>query len=65
VLTEALAIKKIKLLDVVLENKAAGDSHGGGKDDGGFDTDVAIMTGELRQLVPDLVLALGGEAALS
>lgn len=61
VLTEALALKKLKLLDVVLENKAAGD----GRDDGGFDTDVALVTGELRLLLPDLVLALGGEPALS
>jgi recombination associated protein RdgC len=61
VLTDALAIKKIKLLDVVLENgKGAAD----GKDDGGFDADVALTTGELRRLLPDLVEALGGEPAL-
>lgn len=54
VLTELLAIKKIKLLDVVLED-------GGNPQDKGFDTDVAITTGEMRQLVPDLVDALGGE----
>lgn len=61
VLTEALAIKKIKLLDVVLENsKGAND----GKDDGGFDADVALTTGELRRLLPDLIEALGGEPAL-
>lgn len=52
VLTEALTLKKIKLLDVVLEAKA--------QDDGGFDADVAIATGELRLLIPDLVEALGG-----
>ena len=65
VLTEALAIRKIKLLDVVLENKAAASPTQAGRDDGGFDTDVALMTGELRQLLPDLVAALGGEPALS
>jgi recombination associated protein RdgC len=60
VLTEALAIRKIKLLDVVLEaNQGARD----GKDDGGFDADVALTTGELRRLLPDLVAALGGEPA--
>jgi recombination associated protein RdgC len=60
VLTEALAIKKIKLLDVVLEaNQGAKD----GKDDGGFDADVALTTGELRRLLPDLIEALGGEPA--
>jgi recombination associated protein RdgC len=56
VLTETLALKKIKLLDVVLESGGRSDP----RDDGGFDTDVAITTGELKQLVPDLVEALGG-----
>jgi recombination associated protein RdgC len=36
----------------------AGD---GGKDDDGFDTNTAILTGELSQLIPDLLEALGGE----
>ena len=60
VLTEALTLtlKKIKLLDVVLEGTATG------KDDGGFDTDVAITTGELSLLIPDLIDALGGELEL-
>ncbi len=57
VLTEALTLKKIKLLDVALEG--AGSTAGTADD--GFDTDVAITTGELSQLIPDLVLALGGE----
>nr|WP_236580565.1 recombination-associated protein RdgC [Rubrivivax sp. A210] len=56
VLTEALVIKKIKLLDIVLE----GAGSTANADDGGFDTDVAIATGELRQLIPDLIAALGG-----
>jgi len=55
VLTEALTLKKIKLLDVVLEGTPAPQ----GED--GFDADVALCTGELRLLIPDLVLALGGE----
>jgi len=33
----------------------------GGKDDDGFDTDAAILTGELAALIPDLLEALGGE----
>ena len=33
----------------------------GGKDDDGFDTDAAIITGELSALIPDLLEALGGE----
>lgn len=59
VLTEALQLKKVALLDVVLEDKpvAAGDR----KDDG-FDTDIALITGELQQLLPALMAALGGEA---
>lgn len=58
VLTEAGTVKKIKLLDVALEG--AGST---GKDDNGFDTDVAITTGELSQLFPQLIDALGGELA--
>jgi len=57
VLTEALALKRIGLLDVVLEGARAGASEGG------FDADVALVTGELRQLLPELVEALGGDAA--
>ena len=59
VLTEALTLKKIKLLDVVLEGRGA-DAGAAQKDEGGFDADVALFTGELRQLVPALVEALGG-----
>jgi recombination associated protein RdgC len=58
VLTEALQLKKLSLLDVVLEDKPA--AAGDGKDDG-FDTDVALVTGELRQMLPALMEALGGE----
>ena len=59
VLTEALTLKKIDLLDVVMEG-AGVDAANQGKDEGGFDADVAIATGELRQLLPALVKALGG-----
>ena len=55
VLTEALTLKKIKLLDVVLEGAASA-----AKEEGGFDADVALTTGELKLLLPDLLLALGG-----
>jgi recombination associated protein RdgC len=57
VLNEAMALKKIKLLDVALEGAGAS----GQGDDNGFDTDVAITTGELSQLIPQLIDALGGE----
>lgn len=54
VLTEGLQIKKLAFLDSVFEGTKA--------DEGGFDTDVAIATGELVKLIPDLIEALGGEA---
>ena len=57
VLTEALTLKKIQLLDVVLEGAQSGAS---GRDDNGFDADVALSTGELRLLMPELIAALGG-----
>jgi recombination associated protein RdgC len=55
VLTESLTLKKIKLLDVVLEGAAPESS------DDSFDADMALCTGELRRLLPDLLAALGGE----
>ena len=54
VLTEGLQIKKLAFLDVVMDGASTG------KDDG-FDANVAIATGELRKLLPDLIEALGGE----
>lgn len=53
VLTEGLQLKKLAFLDTVFEGQP--------QDDGGFDADVAIATGELSQLIHDLVEALGGE----
>jgi len=61
VLTEALQLKKLAFLDTVFEE--VGNAAGEGKDDT-FVADVAIATGELVQLVPDLLEALGGEVAL-
>ena len=57
VLTEGLQIKSITLLDAVM--------NGNSQDDSGFDTDVAIATGELSRLIPDLIEALGGEGRTS
>ena len=54
VLTEGCQLKKLQFLDTVFEGTKA--------DDGGFDADVAIATGELVKLIPDLIEALGGEA---
>jgi recombination associated protein RdgC len=59
VLTEAMQLKKLAFLESVFEGAAA--SPGDGKDDN-FDADVAIATGELRKLIPDLIEALGGES---
>ena len=53
VLTEGLQLKKIAFQDTVFEGQK--------QDDAGFDADVAIATGELSKLIPDLILALGGE----
>ncbi|MBE2245444.1 MAG: recombination-associated protein RdgC [Burkholderiaceae bacterium] len=53
VLTETLALKSIRLLDVVLE----------ASDDKGFDADVALATGELARLFAALIETLGGEDA--
>jgi recombination associated protein RdgC len=58
VLTEALQLKKIAFLESAFEGAAS--SPADGKDDN-YDADVAIATGELRKLIPDLLEALGGE----
>lgn len=55
VLTEGGALAKVAFLDGVFEDNA------GAEDNGGFDTDVAIATGELSALINDLTVALGGE----
>lgn len=55
VLTDALTIKKLELLDGVMD-KAGGEDA----DKDGFDTDVAIFTGEATRMLPDLFRALGG-----
>jgi recombination associated protein RdgC len=57
-LTEALQLKKVTFLEVVFEAASA-------EKDEGFDADVAIATGELRKLLPDLFEALGGEQLLA
>jgi recombination associated protein RdgC len=53
VLTAGLQLRKVAMLDAVMEGQS--------QDDGGFDADVAIATGELSKLIPDLIEALGGE----
>ena len=53
VLTEGLQIKKLAFLDAATQGQS---------DEGGFDADVALATGELRQFIPELIEALGGES---
>jgi recombination associated protein RdgC len=57
VLTEQLAVKGIKPLDVIKEGETITYS-----DDERFDNDIVMMTGEIAKLLTDLVEALGGEA---
>jgi recombination associated protein RdgC len=57
VLTEALTIKRVAPLDVLKENTDTMTQN----DDERFDTDFALMTGELSRMMTDLVQALGGE----
>jgi recombination associated protein RdgC len=57
VLTETLAIKGIKALDVIKEGEAITSS-----DDERFDNDMMLMTGEIAKMLADIVEALGGEA---
>lgn len=55
VLNDAMHLKKISFLEGVF------DKAGSAKDEG-FDADVAIATGELSRMIPDVLEALGGEA---
>lgn len=56
VLTESLAVKRVAPLDVLKEDDVTSKD-----DDERFDTDMALMTGELARMMADLVEALGGE----
>ena len=55
VLDESLAIKSIKPLEIIKESATRND-------DERFDSDFALMSGELAKMLADLVEALGGEA---
>jgi recombination associated protein RdgC len=58
VLTDTLQLKKLAFLETVFEGAASSPRDG---EDDHFDADVAIATGELSKLIPDLLEALGGE----
>ncbi|KGF78046.1 exonuclease, partial [Massilia sp. JS1662] len=57
-LTEGLQLRKINFLEGTAEG-----APGSAKEDN-FDADAAIATGELGQLMPELIEALGGEMQL-
>lgn len=57
VLTESLAIKSVKALDVLAEKESSTRN-----DEERFDGDFMLMTGELAKMMADVVEALGGEA---
>ena len=59
VLTEALRIKKLKFLTVPDAEPGAANERD--TLDDSFDADVALSTGELRLMLPELFEALGGE----
>lgn len=59
VLTEGMALKKLAFLDLCFEDSASKGDNAADH----FDADVAIATGELSKLIPDLLEALGGEVA--
>ena len=56
VLTEGMQVKRLDFLDVVFETIDVGMTL----ENDCFDADVAISTGELRKMLPDLFDALGG-----
>ncbi len=55
-LTESLQLKKINFLEGVFDGRPD-------EGENGFDADVALSTGELQKLIPELIEALGGEMA--
>ena len=55
VMTESMQLKKVSFLEGMFDDRPAGS------DEDPFDTDVALSTGELRQMIPALIEALGGE----
>jgi recombination associated protein RdgC len=59
VLTENLAIKRIKPLDILDEDK---DTRTADEDER-FDADFVLMTSELAKMIDDIVYSLGGELA--
>jgi recombination associated protein RdgC len=61
VLTETLAIKRVAPLDVIKESADSAMQN----EDERFDSDIALMTGELGKMLSDLIEALGGEVQIA
>jgi recombination associated protein RdgC len=61
VLNETMQVKKLKFLEGVFDSGGEAATP----DEDRFDADVAIITGELGKLVPELIDALGGEMETS
>lgn len=59
VLNKALQLKKIKMIEDVMEAETAGSG-----DTDPFDANVAIFTGEFSRLIPHLIGVLGGEVVI-
>jgi recombination associated protein RdgC len=62
VLTESLVIKRVAAVDVISENDDRQVESSPQDEDERFDADFTLMTGELRQMLDDLLEALGGLA---
>ena len=63
VFTEALVIKRVAPVDVIKENDDSPVESSPQDEEERFEADFTLMTGELRQMLDDLVEALGGFAA--
>lgn len=59
-LTEGFTLRKLAFLEGTMDDAGSNNNKG----DDNFDADAAIVTGELRQLLPALLEALGGEMQL-
>ncbi|MBC7404283.1 MAG: recombination-associated protein RdgC [Cytophaga sp.] len=57
ILTESLALKRIKPLDILAEDKESRTNN----EDERFDADFVLMSSELASMLNDLIFALGGE----
>jgi recombination associated protein RdgC len=57
VLTESLQVKKVNYLEGVFDGRPD-------EGENGFDADVALSTGELQRMLPELIQALGGELVM-